>query len=130
MPEAANASLNCLAGAQPDPPQPGRTDDFVTGCPVCNASFPCLFDILSDPSEYHNVAGDHPEVVVGLAEKVAELEPYYVTGSLSEEELNRTYEAIDPSEWSLNGTGFYGPCYRRKLTELGSTVLAIAGSWP
>ena len=40
----------CLAGAQPDPPQPGRTDPLVNGrCPVCNETRPCLYDLLADP---------------------------------------------------------------------------------
>jgi hypothetical protein len=47
----------CLQGKQPDPKQPGRTDPIVNGmaqlkssdnsCPVCNATMPCLYDILA-----------------------------------------------------------------------------------
>ena len=43
----------CLAGFQPDPPQPGRTDPIVNNldeggktvhsCAVCNATRPCLY---------------------------------------------------------------------------------------
>ena len=33
---SVNTSSECLAGAQEDPPQPGRTDALVDGCPVCN----------------------------------------------------------------------------------------------
>ena len=39
----------CLAGRQPDPPMPGRTDSLVNGCPVCNATMPCLYDLLVRP---------------------------------------------------------------------------------
>ena len=64
----ANATLPCLSGAQPDPPQPGRTDPIVNGaCVVCNATHPCLFDILNDPSEQVNVAADHPDRVQHLS---------------------------------------------------------------
>ena len=86
---STNASSACLAGAQEDPPQPGRTDALVDGCPVCNATQPCLYNILSDPFETINLAPSHPEVVERLARKVAEFEPYYVTGRLTDEELER-----------------------------------------
>ena len=54
-PNATNIPANdpCLAGRQPDPPQPpGRTDPLVNGgCPVCNATQPCLYDLIADPQE-------------------------------------------------------------------------------
>ena len=47
----------CLKAKQADPQQPGRTDPIVNGmaqlkstdnsCPVCNATMPCLYDILA-----------------------------------------------------------------------------------
>ena len=53
----------CLAGRQPDPVQPGRTDPIVNGrCPICNTSHPCLFDVLNDPTETKNVATSHVRV--------------------------------------------------------------------
>jgi len=54
----------CLQARQPDPHQPGRTDPIVNGmaqlkssdnnCPVCNATMPCLYDILAVRSPVHN----------------------------------------------------------------------------
>jgi uncharacterized sulfatase len=32
---------------------------------------PQLFDLLDDPSEERNVAGEHPQIVARLAEKIA-----------------------------------------------------------
>ena len=72
----------CLAGAQRDPPQPGRTDALVTGCPVCNETVPCLFVILNDPEERKNVAAQHLDVVARLAPTVKAFESYYVPGHL------------------------------------------------
>ena len=50
----------CLAGAQHDPPEPGRTDALVTGCPVCNQTNPCLFDVFHNAANYYlsGVIGD------------------------------------------------------------------------
>ena len=39
-----------MEGVSPSP-DAGRTDPIVTGCPVCNATLPCLYDVLSDPLE-------------------------------------------------------------------------------
>ena len=72
----------CLKARQPDPPQPGRTDPIVNGCPVCNATSPCLYEILSDPSEKINVASSHPDVVATLAPLLAMYNDAYVTGRI------------------------------------------------
>ena len=111
---AANASQTpaesaCLAGRQPDPPQPGRTDPVVTGddCPVCNATAPCLFDVLGDPEEKHNVAAQHPDVVRRLAGALDDASLYYVTGSLDPALLEAKYRRIDNASWA----GFQAPCY-------------------
>lgn len=103
--------LECLSGHQPDPYEPGRTDEIVSGCPVCNASSPCLFDLLQDPSERTNLAASHPHVVKRLAAEVAKHQKPYVTGSLSSKRLAADYVRLNTSE---SWRGFVGPCYRRK----------------
>ena len=115
-------NLPCLAGRQPDPPQPGRTDPLVNGpaghegkgCPVCNSSHPCLFELTSDPNEQHNLAAE-PDVasrVERLARAIALANAEaYVSGSLDAHTLAERYVEVDPDkEWN----GFKGPCYRRK----------------
>eukprot|EP00656_Telonema_subtile_P000083 TRINITY_DN10035_c0_g1_i2.p1 TRINITY_DN10035_c0_g1~~TRINITY_DN10035_c0_g1_i2.p1 ORF type:complete len:538 (-),score=120.73 TRINITY_DN10035_c0_g1_i2:189-1802(-) len=99
----------CLAGNQPDPPQPGRTDPLVNGCPVCNATSPCLFDILADPQERHNLAAQHPEVVARLTPVVEQYQKYYVLGHLSATEL-QAYDQVNQSKWG----GYTGPCYIKR----------------
>lgn len=112
----------CLAGRQADPPQPGRTDQLVngpahaekTGCPVCNATMPCLYDILHDPMEENNVAASHPDVVARLQPVLAAYNDHYVPGHLDPARLSANYMPIDKGEWR----GFSGPCYRRKAAVL------------
>eukprot|EP00935_MAST-01C_sp_MAST-1C-sp1_P002256 g2256.t1 len=99
----------CLAGKQDDPKQPGRTDAIVTGCPVCNATSPCLYDILNDPMEQHNLAAQHPDVVASLAAALDKTLAYYTQQSLSAAELAK-YEKIPNGTWE----NYLGPCYRRK----------------
>eukprot|EP01052_Picozoa_sp_SAG31_P017653 SAG31_NODE_1217_length_9319_cov_20.281345_4_plen_145_part_00 len=65
----------CLAGRQPDPAMPGRTDALVNGCPVCNLTFPCLYDIIVDGSESHNIASQHPDVVARLKAQLLSYKP-------------------------------------------------------
>ena len=101
----------CLAGAQPDPPQPGRTDALVDGCPVCNLTRPCLYDILNDESERNNVADANPDIVKKLVRSVKENVDYYVTGSLTEQELE-AYDRIDDPD--THWQGYSGPCYLKK----------------
>eukprot|EP00039_Didymoeca_costata_P013891 m.217870 g.217870 ORF g.217870 m.217870 type:complete len:625 (-) comp15892_c1_seq26:1294-3168(-) len=101
----------CLEARQPDPPQPGRTDPIVNGkCPVCNSTNPCLYDILADPSETKNIAGDHPDIISMLAPILAESLKAYVSGHLSAYDL-QNYTQINTKEaWG----GYTGPCYKPK----------------
>eukprot|EP00937_MAST-01D_sp_MAST-1D-sp2_P002952 g2952.t1 len=114
-----NNKSECLAGRQPDPAQPGRTDALVTGCPVCNETRPCLFDILADPHEATNVAAAHPDVVARLAPLLKQYEKYYVPGHLALPQLAR-YQAIDKKRWG----GFKGPCFERKNATVAAGVAA------
>jgi hypothetical protein len=72
----------CLAARQPDPPMPGRTDSLVAGCPVCNATQPCLYELLADPQERSNVASAHPDVVARLAAVLATYKPCVIVHNL------------------------------------------------
>eukprot|EP00658_Telonema_sp_P-2_P003173 TRINITY_DN11165_c0_g1_i1.p1 TRINITY_DN11165_c0_g1~~TRINITY_DN11165_c0_g1_i1.p1 ORF type:complete len:124 (-),score=21.71 TRINITY_DN11165_c0_g1_i1:287-658(-) len=101
---------DCLESAQKDPYQPGRTDPLVNGCPVCNQSLPCLFDLLTDPGEKRNLASEFPEIVRSLAGPIKRWEEYYVTGHLSEAELEK-YTPVADGHWG----GFTGPCYLGKV---------------
>jgi hypothetical protein len=103
----------CLAGRQPDPPMPGRTDALVNGCPVCNETRPCLYDLLADAEERKNVAAANPDVVARLAAQLSKFKPY-VTGHLSAETLSANYTQIPKGHWG----NFLGPCYYRKGSEL------------
>jgi len=115
----AGVPLPCLAGRQPDPPQPagpygpGRTDPIVNGeCPVCNASSPCLFSLLDDPRETTNVAEGNPAVVARLAPLLARANQHYVTGSLALEALAANYTEV-PNR-TQTWRGYAGPCWVRK----------------
>ena len=116
--EQLNGTMPCLAARQPDPPQPGRTDPIVNGpahdeghaCAVCNASFPCLFDVLSDAQETTNVAARHPDIVARLAKAIAAANAAVLTnGSLGDGAL-AAYTKVDETYWG----GFDGPCYLKK----------------
>ena len=102
---------HCLDSCQPDPPQPGRTDPIVTGCPVCNASTPCLYSILEDPSERNNVAHAFPDVVERMQKSVLKFQQSYVTGRLTSKELEKYDQIEDPG---VHWNGYLGPCYMRK----------------
>lgn len=111
--------LPCLAGRQPDPPQPngpygpGRTDPLVNGgCPVCNATAPCLFSLLDDPTETVNLAQEQPEVVARLVASLSLANQHYVTGSLPLDVLQANYTLL-PNR-SAYWRGYEGPCWIRK----------------
>ena len=78
-------------------------------CLVCSPDAPCLFDVLADPTELHNLASSLPDVVKTMAAKMATYRPY--VPSLSPEEL-ACYTCGDnntdpPKRW---WQGFSGPC--------------------
>lgn len=117
--EQVNGTAPCLAARQPDPPQPGRTDPIVNGpahdeharaCAVCNATAPCLFDVLSDAQETTNVAALHPDIVARLSKAIAAANAaVFTNGSLGDGAL-AAYTKVDESHWG----GFDGPCYLKK----------------
>ena len=126
--EQLNGTRPCLGGRQPDPPQPGRTDPIVNGpaydehshaCAVCNATVPCLFDVLSDPGETTNVAAQHRDVVARLSAAIAAANAaVYTNGTLDDEAL-AAYERVAPSQhWG----GFLGPCYVKTPSTRESPV--------
>jgi arylsulfatase A-like enzyme len=118
--------MPCLSARQPDPPQPGRTDPLVNGpaaheaqaCPVCNASLPCLYELVSDPQERHNRASE-PGMEARIERLARSIEranaDAYVSGSLDPQTLSVHYEEINATAlWR----GFLGPCYVRRASEL------------
>ena len=110
---AVDATDPCLSARQPDPPQPGRTDPVVTApdCAVCNATRPCLYDVLNDPTETANVASANPAVVARLAAALANASTYYVSGDLSADVMAR-YAPADNASWD----GYLAPCYVPRAT--------------
>jgi hypothetical protein len=122
----------CLERHQLDPPQPagpygpGRTDPLVNGCPVCNATMPCLFDLLEDPRETTNVAAQQPKVVERLAGLLSKYNEHYVTGSLAQEILEANYTLL-PNR-SATWRGYEGPCWVRK-DGVGVPLLDASGVW-
>lgn len=111
-----NATFPCLEARQPDPPQPGRTDPIVNdGCPVCNDTFPCLFDILNDPYETSNLASNHPDVVQRLYLMLQKYQASYVTGRLTEIEIEESY--VKYENVSEHWDNYLGPCYYVKEEE-------------
>lgn len=100
----------CLAACQPDPVEPGRTDPIVNGCPVCNATHPCLYDLLVDPLEQHNVAAQHMDVVSRLLPTLVASNDHYVSGRIPADQLARDYEPVPSGAWG----DYLGPCYQRR----------------
>lgn len=127
LPGNAHSDTVCLSSAQSDPPQPGRTDPIVNGmpsirgkpCPVCNATHPCLYEILSDPGEKTNLASKHPEIIARLAPELhkSAYDEQYVAGHLPQAMLQKSYSPYPKGHWKT----FLGPCYFKKTgVEPGS----------
>ena len=119
--QAIKANDTCLAKCQKDPPQAGRTDALVNGCPVCNLTSPCLYDILNDPGERHNLAPQYPDVVHRLTAELNKSLAWYITPHMTPEELNKTYEKFPDKHWG----GYLGPCYKRKGASSTSTTVQV-----
>jgi hypothetical protein len=111
-----NCTDPCLAGAQPDPEEPGRTDPIVNGpgeggvgCPVCNDTHPCLYSLLDDPSESTNLASSNADIVARLRRPLVASQTPYVSGHLSNATLAANYTLFPKDHWG----NFSGPCYTR-----------------
>ena len=94
-------------------------DTKPTAAQSCYAEKPCLFDVISDESESHNLANqpEHAADVEHLAQRLASYS-HYVDGSMTEEELepyecvphsldNNSAHALAQDAWWGN---FQGPC--------------------
>ena len=39
----------------------------------CGLEAPCLFDIIADPTEHHDIVAEHPEIVASMKSRILEL---------------------------------------------------------
>lgn len=112
-------------GCMSDPkdwPCVGPTNSWLYppgACAVCSAQHPCLFDLLRDEGERHNLASTEPAIVAQLAKAMAAYVPY-VAPFMNETEL-ANYDCLEdpqqsvfPSPWWGN---FSGPCCRPKTVK-------------
>lgn len=90
---------------------------------VCNDAKPCLFNLLEDPQERHNLAEAHPDIVETMrAAMHGRNFPYYTDDHLSNTETpHLTPEELEIFECLPTGQankqfwdGWEGPCCRRK----------------
>jgi len=51
---------------------------------TCSAKAPCLYDVVEDPWERHNIAERHPDVVQRMVARLAVLAPTYFEGQCQE----------------------------------------------
>ena len=123
--------LPCVAGKPTNnktggvfPPKDPKTHGPLAGkCLVCSPLLPCLFDVISDESESHNLANqpEHAADVEHLAQRLASYS-HYVDGSMTREELepyecvphsldNNSAHALAQDAWWNN---FQGPCCRKR----------------
>jgi len=112
-----------------------ENDDRIATNLICTPTSPCLFDLLEDPGEQHNIQAAHPDIVGKL---FAQLQTYevYTSESMSEQEL-RPYQCTnqikDEEYWwnpshSYRGI-FLGPCCRAEWTPCFAAGRGICGSF-
>ena len=134
-PQALGFNDSCIQQMQPntegegcasDPrdwPCVGPTNAFIYppgDCAVCSDAKPCLFSILDDPSERHNLASQLPEVVAQLSKELATFK-VYVSGGMSAAELGK-YECLNTSV----GAGVFPSPWWGKITSCGR---GVAQAW-
>ena len=69
-PEFPNKTLSCFG---PETPDNVTTSSLDLECPVACSVTPCLFNILSDPSEYHDLATDEPALLAQMMQRYLQL---------------------------------------------------------
>jgi hypothetical protein len=94
-------------------------------CAVCDARYPCLFEVKSDPGETHNLASvpAHASTMAVMKAKLASYVPY-VDGTMSAAELGG-YDCPDMNpdgSQSLWGT-YTGPCCTPKQPKFTGDVV-------
>jgi hypothetical protein len=81
----------------------GLADDGG-GCMVCTQEYPCLFDLLSDQEERHNLASSNPDLVAKILAKQATFTAYF--GKTMDPEKLANYDCpADVRPWYGNFSG-------------------------
>jgi hypothetical protein len=98
-----NGTIRAVVTALP------REEKVPSGCPVCAPSAPCLFEVLTDPSETQNLAKDpaHKALVSEMAAKLADYADAIYLPVLTDDNLacyNCTFD------YGRQWAGFSGPC--------------------
>jgi len=88
------------------------------GCIVCSPEKPCLFEVISDPSETTNLAAANPDIVAKMAQTLETFKPYVPT--LTPDNL-ACYDCGDGPRAPpvLFWQNFSGPCCVRKSAKGG-----------
>ena len=117
-----DTSLPCV-NTTDGPPEPVGNDSSTNvpwgnGCIVCNPENPCLFEVISDPSETTNLAAANPNIVKTMADKLETFKPYVPT--LTPNNL-ACYDCGDGPRAPpiLFWQNFSGPCCVKKTAQGG-----------
>jgi hypothetical protein len=62
------------------PKVPAEKSTVVT----CSEKAPCLYDVVADPAERHDIAAAHPDVVAQMVARLAVLAPTQFSGQCNE----------------------------------------------
>jgi hypothetical protein len=84
-----------------------REESAPKGCAVCSAARPCLFEVLSDPSETDNIASEpqHKALVATMAAKLATYS--VIVAPMTAQELACWNCSFD---YQVQWSGFSGLC--------------------
>ena len=102
----------CLPGETVEAPTGFPRDEAKpTACAVCSDKSPCLFEVLSDPSETKNLAKAANQTIKLLIEKMAtKLKSYKIyLPALTPSQL-ACYNCLSPKQWNSHWKGWAGPC--------------------
>lgn len=80
-------------------------------CKICTKEEPCLFDLLADEEERHDISKENPALVTKLVAQLATYKPYITSASLPPSVLAKYDCVTDITQYWGN---FSGPCCKPK----------------
>ena len=112
--------------APPEQPQPSEFPGVATGDSIAG---PTLFDLVADPSEQHNVASAHPEIIADLTARIEKFQAETKAAAAVTPAIKSTPFAVHKRDRAKDPSGNFVVQTRNEMWHPMQTAVIVCDMW-